>query len=55
MKDYGYHDRQAFLQAQGRRWDDTTVGRVLTALAGALIVLLILGPRYGAELLAGVL
>lgn len=31
------------------------VGPVLAAIAGDLIVLLILGPRYGAELLAGVL
>lgn len=39
MRDFGYHDRQAFLQACDRRWDDTTVGRALTALAGALLAL----------------
>lgn len=46
MRDFGYHDRQAFLQAQGRRWDDTTVGRVLTALAGALAAILLI---WGAQ------
>lgn len=46
MMDYAYHDRQAFLQACGRRWDDTTVGQVLTALAGALAAILLI---WGAQ------
>lgn len=41
MRDYAYHDRQTFLQACGRRWDDTTVGRALTALGGAVLAILL--------------
>lgn len=46
MRDYAYRDRQAFLQACGRRWDDTTVGQVLTALAGAVLAILLV---WGAQ------
>lgn len=50
-----YHRDPEWIEDDDYNPERAFVWPVLAAIAGALIVLLILGPRCGAELLAGVL